>query len=86
MLIISVLGNFAVAESTDPVSIKQLNFDLAPAAVKEIAEIKFDCTWTDNFCVKEETEVLLMHARAGKVDLMLFFVMLLMDVDLAKMI
>ncbi len=71
--IISVLGNFAVAESTEPVSIKQLNFDLAPAAVKEIAEIKFDCTWTKNFCVKEGTEILLMHERAGKVDLLLFF-------------
>ena len=73
MAIISVLGHFATAENTDPVSIKQLNFDLAPAAVKEIAEIKFDCTWTENYCVKEGTEVLLMHARAGKVDLILFF-------------
>ena len=71
--IISVLGHFAHAESTEPVSIKQLNFDLASAAVKEIAEIKFDCTWTANFCIKEGTEVLLMHQRAGKVDLMLFF-------------
>ena len=71
--IISVLGNFAIAESTEPVSIKQLNFDLAPTAVKEIAKIKFDCTWTENFCMKEGTEVLLMHERTGKVDLLLFF-------------
>ena len=71
--IISVLGSFAIAENAEPVSIKQLNFDLAPAAVKEIAEIKFDCTWTENFCITEGTEVLLMHERAGKVDLMLFF-------------
>ena len=70
---ISILGNLAVAEGSDPVSIKQLNFDLAPTAVKEIAEIKFDCTWTNNFCIKEGTEVFLMHERAGKVDLMLFF-------------
>ena len=70
---ISILGNLAVAEGSDPVSIKQLNFDLAPSAVKEIAEIKFDCTWTNNFCIKEGTEVFLMHERAGKVDLMLFF-------------
>ena len=61
--IVSIFGHFAIAKNTDPVSIKQLNFDLAPpaAAVKEIAEIKFDCTWTKNFCVKEDTEILLMH-------------------------
>ena len=69
---ISILGNLAVAEGGDPVSIKQLNFDLAPTAVKEIAEIKFSCAWKGHFCINDGTEVFLMDHRAGKVNLMIF--------------